>query len=176
MVLFSRCTVVPRHHASPPPSFQFSGRLSRRFLPLILHRSDLARHTREESVCTHPLTPNKLASAPPRVRARVHCSGRFPFTPSLEWKRALCGSALNLLESALAKNRPNSGGGGVYLLTSRPATTVVRLRREVLQSFANLWATTKKRAAPVRAAPCRPNHQDGGSVAAATRECSSGRK
>jgi hypothetical protein len=75
-------------------------------LPVTLHRSDLARNTPEESVHPYPPSLSKVDFAPPRVRVRVGCSGHFPFTLSLEGKRALCGFALNLLESALAKNAP----------------------------------------------------------------------
>jgi hypothetical protein len=74
------------------------------FLRALLHRSDFARNTPEESVHPHPPSLSKVDSAP--LRVRVSCSGRFPFTLSLEGKRALCGFALNLLESALAKNAP----------------------------------------------------------------------
>src|SRR5271163_1094132 len=72
-------------------------------LPANLHRSDLARHTREESIHSYPPSPSE-DFAPPQVR--VSCRARFPFTLSLEGKRALCNFALNLLESALAKNAP----------------------------------------------------------------------
>jgi hypothetical protein len=70
------------------------------------HCSDLARHACEESVHAHPPSLSKAAFAPPWVRVQVNCSGRFPFTLSLEGKRALCNFALSLLESALAKNAP----------------------------------------------------------------------
>ena|ERR1700751_1554455 len=63
-------------------------------LPVFLHRGDLAHHTREESV-PHPPSLSKVDFAPPRVRVRVTCSGRFPFTLSLEGKRALCGFVLD---------------------------------------------------------------------------------
>jgi hypothetical protein len=71
-------------------------------LPTILHCRDLARHIREESIHPHPRSRSKVDFAPPRVR--VNCCGRFPLALSLEGMRALRRFALNLLESALAKN------------------------------------------------------------------------
>jgi hypothetical protein len=75
-------------------------------LSVIPHCSDLTRHTCEESVHLGPPSLSKADFGRPRVRVLVNCSGRFPFTLSLEGKRALCNFALKLLESALAKNAP----------------------------------------------------------------------
>ena len=124
---------MPARHAFLPVS-----------LPVRLHRSDLTRHTREESVHHHPPSLRKVDIAPLHVRVRANCGGPIPFTLKLEGKRALRGFALNLLESALEKNAPVTPlgsaltkllnlksfrirtyekwrGEGTLLLTSRPA-------------------------------------------------------
>jgi len=148
-------------------------------LPVTLHRSDLARNTPEESVHPYPPSLSKVDFAPPRVRVRVGCSGHFPFTLSLEGKRALCSFALNLLESALAKNAPvtplgsaltKNGGGGEGSLTRPPRvfapTEECLLLKLDLGNFdakcCQPPAMTKKRAAPWGAALFRPDNQDGG--------------
>ena len=83
-----------RHHLAAVRSYLVIMPTRHTFLPVLPHCSDLARHTREESVHNHPSSLRKVDVTLPRASVRVNSSGRFP-------KRALCNFALNLLESAL---------------------------------------------------------------------------